>query len=114
MPGVSSMNSGASRSSSQIIWSCLISCSLSMPRRSRWESTRPRLQRIRWATCWRLISIEKKTTGWFSLTAMYSARLSPSAVLPMEGRAATMMSSPACRPLVMSSSSRKPVARPVR
>ena len=35
---MSSMKSGASRSSSQIICSCLISCSFSMPRRRRCES----------------------------------------------------------------------------
>ena len=47
------------------------------------------------------------------LTAAFWAMLMARAVLPMEGRAAMMISSPFCRPLVMRSSSVKSVAKPV-
>ena len=52
-----------------------------------------------------LISRLKTATvaPWF--TAAFCAMLMASAVLPMEGRAAMMMSSPFCRPLVMRSNS---------
>ena len=47
---------------------------------------------------------------WASPTA--SAKLQTSAVLPMDGRAASTSSSDGRKPLIMSSSPKKPVFRP--
>ena len=60
-----------------------------------------------------LISRLKTATVALLLMAAFCAMLMASAVLPIEGRAAMMISSPFCRPLVMRSSSVKSVASPV-
>ena len=51
------------------------------------------------------ISSEKTATTLLSRTAQFCAMLMAQAVLPMEGRAAMMMSSEFCRPEVILSNS---------
>ena len=51
-----------------------------------------------------LISRLKTATTALFCVAAFCAMLMPSAVLPIEGRAAMMIRSPFCSPLVMSSS----------
>jgi hypothetical protein len=46
-------------------------------------------------------------------SAAFSAMFTASVVLPMDGRPATMIRSPACKPEVISSSTLKPVEMPV-
>jgi hypothetical protein len=60
-----------------------------------------------------LISRLKTATVALLVTAAFSAMLIASAVLPIEGRAAMMISSPFCSPLVIMSNCLNPVARPV-
>ena len=64
-------------------------------------------------SCSAPISILKTATGSFSCTATCSPMLSAKAVLPTDGRAATMIRSPGCMPEVIRSRSTKPVAMPV-
>ncbi len=52
-------------------------------------------------------------TGSFASRATFSAMLSEKAVLPMDGRPATMIRSPGCSPEVLASRSVKPVGTPV-
>ena len=59
------------------------------------------------------ISMLKIATGTPFSTATCSAMLSANAVLPIDGRPATMTRSPGCRPAVFSSRSMKPVGTPV-
>ena len=63
-------------------------------------------------SCSRDISSEKMTTRPFFLIATFWAMLSAKAVFPMDGRAATMIRSDFCSPVVMRSRSEKPVDRP--
>ena len=69
---------------------------------SRWEVMR----KVIWSTD---ISEEMKPTG----SDEFRAKLTAAAVLPMLGRAARMIKSPACRPEVMRSKSTNPVGTPV-
>ena len=59
------------------------------------------------------ISIENTATGRPYSTATYSPIFIENAVLPIDGRPATMISSPPCMPDVMRSRSTKPVGVPV-
>ena len=59
------------------------------------------------------ISSEKRPTVSPTRSATCCAMLRQNEVLPIAGRAATMIRSPFCSPLVISSMSTKPVARPV-
>ena len=66
--------------------------------RKRCASSRPTEHRKRIASCVAGISIEKIATGKPASSATFSAMLSENAVLPIEGRPATMIKSPACIP----------------
>ena len=57
--------------------------------------------------------MENTATGRPVSKATFSAILSEKAVLPMEGRPATIIKSPPCMPDVMESKSVKPVGTPV-
>ncbi|MNT48337.1 hypothetical protein D3C72_1851120 [compost metagenome] len=59
------------------------------------------------------ISIENTATGRPCSTATCSPMFSENAVLPIDGRPATMIRSPPCMPLVIRSRSTKPVGTPV-
>ena len=59
------------------------------------------------------ISSEKKATGMSCFTATFSAMLATSALLPIAGRAATMIRLPGWKPPVIASMSRKPEGVPV-
>jgi hypothetical protein len=59
------------------------------------------------------ISRLKIAHGCLFVAAMCSAMFTAKAVLPIDGLAATMIISPFCSPLVISSSSKKPVSMPV-
>ena len=74
---------------------------------------RPTEDRKRVAICGPDISRLKIATGRRSSTPTCSAMLSANAVLPMDGRPATTIMSPGCRPEVMRSRSTKPVGTPV-
>jgi hypothetical protein len=67
-------------------------------------STRAIEPSMRVASWLALISMLKIATGNPLSTATYSAMLSASAVLPIDGRPATTIRSPPCRPEVISSS----------
>ena len=69
------------------------------------EPMRPMEPTIRTASCEAPISMENTATGRPSFKATCSAMLTASEVLPMEGRAARMIRSPACMPEVMRSRS---------
>ena len=73
-------------------------------RRWLW-STRPSDEIMRIASCSRDISIENTATGVLAEIAAFSAMLSANVVLPIDGRPATMIRSPGCRPAVMRSRS---------
>ncbi len=81
--------------------------------RSRCESTRASEHNMRRTSCSLAISSEKMPTVSPVLMDAYCAMLRHSDVFPIAGRAATMMRSPFCRPLVFSSRSTKPVGIPV-
>ena len=84
------------------------------PVRRRELSTRAVEQRRRCTSCSRDISREKKATlRWAEEILMFLAMFNTKAVLPMDGRAATMMKSPFWKPLVRASREGKPLARPV-
>ncbi len=89
------------------------SFSLSLPVRRRWASMRASAQSRRSASCSFDISSEKKPTVSPTRSATCWATLRQKEVLPIAGRAATITRSPFCRPLVISSMSTNPVARPV-
>ncbi len=74
---------------------------------------RPTEEIIRKASCEADISIEKMATAFLPRIATASAIFTENAVLPIEGRAATMIKSEGCRPEVSSSRSEKPVETPV-
>ena len=59
------------------------------------------------------ISMLKMAADLFEPRAAFSAMLTASVVLPIDGRPATMIRSPGCRPEVISSSCLKPVEMPV-
>ena len=59
------------------------------------------------------ISMLNIAADLFEPSAAFSAMLTASVVLPIEGRPAMMIRSPGCRPEVISSSCRKPVEMPV-
>ena len=59
------------------------------------------------------ISMLKIAVGTCAPSAAFSAMLTASVVLPIDGRPATMISSPRCRPDVILSISPKPVEMPV-
>ncbi len=65
------------------------------------------------ASCEADISIENTATDFLAWIAACSAMLSAKAVLPIDGRAATMIRSDGCRPEVRLSRSTKPVGTPV-
>ena len=67
---------------------------------------------MRWASCCLLISSEKTAAGRRLSAEMCSIMFIAMAVFPIDGRAATMIISPFCRPLSMSSSSKNPVSSP--
>ena len=81
------------------------SSSPNMPVRRWLWSTRPSEEIMRIESCSRDISIENIATGTLPEIAAFSAMLSASVVLPIEGRPATMTRSPGCRPAVMRSRS---------
>ena len=68
---------------------------------------------IRIANCAPPISIENTPTGRPVSTATFSAMFSAKAVLPIDGRPATMIRSPGWKPEVFWSRSAKPVGTPV-
>ena len=76
-------------------------------------STRASEESSRRASARLVISSEKIATFLPASRAAFLAMFKASAVFPMLGRDATMMSSPGCSPPVFSSSSLKPVGTPV-
>ena len=91
-----------------------ISCSLKFPVRSECPSTLARLDIIRFSREVAVISIEKIPTGTLSFMATCSAIDIASEVLPIEGRAARMNTSPSWNPVVRRSRAGKPEAMPVQ
>ena len=104
-PGVSSMNIGASLSLLAASGRRSHSSSRRRPVRRCCWSMRPREPTTRKASCDAPISMENTATGSPSCTATCSAMFRAKAVLPMEGRAASTIRSPFCRPAVMRSRS---------
>ena len=82
--------------------------------RRRFDSTFASLHISRCVTSDFDISSVKRATGVFVRTPRFAAMPSPSADLPMLGRAATMIRLPGWKPPVMRSMSRKPDGTPVR
>ena len=74
---------------------------------------RPSEEIMRRVSCSADISMLNIATDLFDPSAAFSAMLTASVVLPMEGRPATMMRSPGCRPAVILSSPLNPVEMPV-
>ena len=72
------------------------------PLRMSCNGTPPHEESMRVISCSAGISMEKISTEPFTFgsSATFSAMLSENAVLPMDGRPATMMRSPGCRPEV--------------
>ena len=83
------------------------------PVRNTCWSKRPTEPSIRITNCVPPISIENTATGKCSFTATCSAIFIENAVLPIDGRPATMIKSPTCKPDVRLSKSIKPVEVPV-
>ncbi len=81
--------------------------------RSLSPEIRARQAMKRWASSTSDISSEKKATGLLRLTATFSAMLATRALLPIAGRAATMIRLPGWKPPVIASMSRKPDGVPV-
>ena len=107
------MNSGASTRLEAAACSRLRSSALRYPARNFWLSTRAVAHSIRVSSDSFDISSEKTATVRLTLLATCCAIFSASAVLPMDGRAARMNRSPACSPLVFSSSLVNPVLMPL-
>ena len=105
MPEVSSMKMGASESCAVARCSRGQSLSWRRPVRRRWESMRPTEQSMRMASAWADISRLNTATGILRIRATFCAMFMASAVLPMEGRAASTIMSAGCSPAVMRSRS---------
>ena len=86
---------------------------LRYPARNFWLSTRAVAHSIRVSSDSFDISSENTATGRLTLAATCWAIFNASAVLPIDGRAARINSSPGCRPLVFSSSFVNPVLMPL-
>src|SRR5260364_254348 len=89
------------------------SSSLSLPVLKRCASSRPTEPSMRNASCVPGISIENTAIGNPYSIATYSPIFIASEVLPIDGRPATIINSPPCRPDVIRSRSIKPVGVPV-
>ena len=109
----SSNQSGASSSSLQARTTFGQSRWETWPLRSLSPEIRARQAMKRWASSTSDISSEKKATGLLLLTATFSAMLATRALLPIAGRAATMIRLPGWKPPVIASMSRKPAGVPV-
>ena len=95
------MKMGARATTSAAVYRRCQSSSLSREgRRSLERSTLPQAASMRCMSCSLLISSEKTATGTFWRTAALSAMHSEKAVLPILGRAATMIRSEAWSPAV--------------
>ena len=106
--GVSSMNKGAFSKLFTLTLSCSHSCFSSLPVRN-FSEDKPVSEDIkRVINCTEAISREKNATGIFCPTAILRAIESVSAVLPIPGRAATIIKSLACHPEVNLSKRSKP------
>ena len=112
-PGVSSIYMGASESLTTASFRRPQCSSCNLPVFKTLWSKRPTEPSIRMTSCAPPISIENTATGNLFSTATCSAILIEKAVLPMEGRPATMIKSPGWRPDVFLSRSIKPVDMPV-
>ena len=112
MPGVSSMRMSASLRRSMTADIFIQSLLSSRPVRSRWESTPASMDSSLWESCILPISSEKIAT-LYPLIAALRATHRANAVLPMDGRAARMIRSDFCMPLVILSRSIKPVGTPM-
>ena len=88
-------------------------CSGTRPLRSSSPLIRACEATNRWASSASAISSENSATGRPCLTAAFSAMLQTSALLPIAGRAATMIRLPGWKPPVISSRSLKPDGVPV-
>jgi hypothetical protein len=113
MPGVSSIQIGALVRMPAARASRGKSSSRSMPLRSFCASMRASAVSMRWTSDSLLISSEKNATFFSLVIAAFCAMLSVNAVLPIEGRAATMIRSDGWKPDVSSSRSAKPLGTPV-
>src|SRR4029450_11745614 len=89
------------------------SSTASFPVRSRFDSTFASLHISRCVTSDFDISSGNRATGVFERTPRFAAMPSPSADLPMLGRAATMIRLPGWKPPVMRSMSRQPDRDPL-
>ena len=112
--GVSSMNKGAFSKVLTLTFSCSHSCFSSLPVRSFSEDKPVSLEIRRVINCTDDISKEKKATGIFWFTAIFLAIESVNAVLPIPGRAATMIKSLSCHPDVNLSSFVNPEGMPLK
>ena len=83
------------------------------PSRMRWSFTPAWVQRTRSIKSAAPISRLKRAVGTLSARQACSAMFVAKALLPMDGRAAMMMSCEGFNPLVMRSKSWKPVAMPM-
>ena len=113
VPGLSSIHNGASARRPTPWLMRDQSSSRSWPLRTFLESTRDSVQRMRWLISSWLISNENSRTGRPASIATDVAMLSAKDVLPMAGRAPTMMRLLGCRPESSRSKSVKPVGVPV-
>ena len=89
------------------------SVSLMKPSRMLRRFTRASEHIMRRISAAALISRLKTATGNFNSIATCSAMFIARDVLPIEGRAATMIISPPCKPSVILSKSTKPVEMPL-
>ncbi len=89
------------------------SSAVNAPVRNTWASILPSAQSIRMTSCSAPISRLKIATFSSVLVATFCATFSAKAVLPTEGRAATIIKSLRWKPAVILSKSRNPVGTPV-
>ena len=112
--GVSSMNSGAFSKLFTLTLSCSHSCFSNLPVLS-FSEDKPVSDEINLViNCTDAISKEKNATGIFWFTAIFLAIVSVNAVLPIPGRAATIIKSLSCQPDVSLSSLLKPEGMPLK
>ena len=115
MLGVSSMYSGAFERAASLVSSCCQSHGSSLAPPFSLSAGRPDSVVISLITSWRAdISRENTATGMLLSTAAFLARLSAKAVLPTEGRAASMIRSDFCHPRVTLSNEGNPEGTPLK
>ena len=112
MLGESSMNSGAEDTSAILRASRDQSSSFIWPLRMWLSGTRASADSSRMVISERVISRLKKQLAMLLWIDAARQKSRPSVDFPIAGRAATMIIWPACRPLVRSSRSAKPVGTP--